>query len=334
MSLLPRIIALTLLSVLPAVATAQGASFNDVPTGHARFAAVTYLSNRGMLSGYEDGTFRPDQPVNRAEAVKIIVSALLGEKQPETYGKTSYADVADDAWYKPYVETALQEFRMIDGPPSTNLFAPERQVNVAEFLKILLTGYGIDAVASYGELALPLASDEADVTAWHYPYVRYALSASMITSRETLLEPQRQLTRGDVAEMLYRFLLYRDGQQTQTLLSTSENELLTALRMMENGSATEARYAAARSLLAARGALALQPDESLAKGSVKAAEAGLSLAKASAVVSSNSSSAIDLASTAWHLADRAKQFTSSLSSIAAQLQKMASGIADQARSFM
>ncbi len=50
--------------------------FRDAPQSHWAAKAVAYAAQAGWTGGYEDGTFRPDQPVTRAEAVRLINGAL------------------------------------------------------------------------------------------------------------------------------------------------------------------------------------------------------------------------------------------------------------------
>lgn len=59
----------------------------------------------GWIKGYADGTFRPDQTINRAEALKIIISSLASD-----FGDDEYLpfDVPEDSWFAPFVSKALQ----------------------------------------------------------------------------------------------------------------------------------------------------------------------------------------------------------------------------------
>ena len=52
--------------------------FKDVPETHWAYKAIEELAEKGILNGYEDGTFKPDNPVTRAE-IATIVSRLKGE---------------------------------------------------------------------------------------------------------------------------------------------------------------------------------------------------------------------------------------------------------------
>jgi hypothetical protein len=52
--------------------------FKDVPETHWCYKAIEELAEKGILNGYEDGTFKPDAPVTRAE-VAAIISRIKGE---------------------------------------------------------------------------------------------------------------------------------------------------------------------------------------------------------------------------------------------------------------
>lgn len=333
MRVILRLLSVFLFLCLPTVAFAAEQSFSDIPANHPHFAAAEYLKAHGILQGYDDGTFKPDQAVNRAEVMKIIVL----QRTPQialgvTASGTSFTDVAIDAWYGPYVEHAYKELRLIDGPPLTKTFGPERQITRAEFLKMLLLAYDVDPQNSFSELTFPLAGDVTDPKQWYYPFVRYALTASMLTAQKGNLEPGVTLSRGDIATMLYRFLLYREGKQTQTLLSTTENEMLTALRLLESDAIDSAREASGRAILAARGALVSQPQDGDVKAAVKVAEGSMALIDArNEVLNGKIRESTVHASTAWHLGEKAKSFSSSFNALVEQLQESAAKVADEAR---
>ena len=67
----------------PLSALAEGPSFSDVPSNHFAYEAVEFLKAGGIISGFSNGTFRPDQKVNRAEALKLIISPLIKPEQIE-----------------------------------------------------------------------------------------------------------------------------------------------------------------------------------------------------------------------------------------------------------
>ena len=78
------------------------ASFVDVPETHWAYRAVAFGAGKGFVAGYEDGTFRPDQPVTRAEAVKMINGALgrIPEEGhlAELISRNPFQDVDESHW--------------------------------------------------------------------------------------------------------------------------------------------------------------------------------------------------------------------------------------------
>lgn len=323
-------LALTVSALAPA-ASAQGISFKDLPTSHPAYAAVQYLTGLGILKGYDDGTFRPDKKVARSEAIKIIVSAAAQGKT-FTPGTSSFTDIPDGAWYEPYVTYAWKELGIVDGPPTATIFRGDKNVTKVEFLKMLLLANKVDPKA-YGEIQLPLSNDVTDPGAWYYPYVRYAITASMTTVQtDGNLAPSQELSRAQVALLLHRFLTYREGRRTQALLSSTESDLVNVLKMLEAKDLAQAEYASARALLAARGALQSRPDTALVQGAVKTTEAFRALVRAYRAGSEQRfDDAVTLAKESWSLAEAARQKSADLESLSTQVQGLAKEMADSAR---
>lgn len=315
-----------------ALAQAPQQSFADVPPDNPAFQAVEYLKAQGIITGYGDGTFRPGNAVNRAEAVKVIVAPLVPADQFPTTLSAAYGDVPPVAWFAPYVEVARTKLGMIDGPPQTHLFAGERPVTKAEFLKMLFLAHKIDPGA-FGEIRLPLALDVPNPDEWYYPYMRYALTASVtMVSFDGNLAPGRALTRADVALLLHRFLMYRQGRRTQALLTEAETEIANIIDFIGKNDVQNAELASARALLAARGAHASQSDVSLVQAALKITESFRALVRAyRAGVSRQFDDAIALAGEAWHLAERGSVLHAQLANVAGKVQQIAKTMADNAR---
>lgn len=85
----------TILSRLITSAQDHAAGFSDI-AGHWAQAAIERMSQAGMITGYQDGTFRPDQTLTRAEAVTIINRAL--KIAPLTSAAQKWADVPASYW--------------------------------------------------------------------------------------------------------------------------------------------------------------------------------------------------------------------------------------------
>lgn len=329
----PRLFLMSLaigMAMLPTLANAQTA-FKDIPTDSPLAEAAEFLRMNNIISGYSDGTFRPNQKVNRAEALKLIIAPLLKKEALLELTTTPFSDVKAGDLYLPYVEAARHN-TIIDGPPAKPAFLGVNPVTKMEYIKMLLLAYRIDP-NSYSEIRLPLSTDVTDPAAWYYPHLRYALTASMtMVTKDGTLDPGRQLTRGDTALILYRFLMYRAGKRTQALLSEAESEILIVLGSLKENNATQAEFASARALLAARGANAGAPNQPVAQGALKITEAFRAIVRAyRAGMEQQFDEAIRLCGDAWNLATRAKELSPDLANLADQVQTLSKNLADSAR---
>ena len=83
---------------------AKTPSFKDVPSNHWAYSSVTTLAQKGIINGYDDDTFKPNNKVTREEFVKMIVGAT-GLVVADT--ACDFADVPENAWFYEYVASAF-----------------------------------------------------------------------------------------------------------------------------------------------------------------------------------------------------------------------------------
>lgn len=107
------------------------AEFKDVPHTHWAYEAILKVEKAGIMIGYPDGTFRPGEPVSRAEMTK-----LLSRMVEETYsGEIYFGDVPSDHWAKEEI-SALARLGVLTGYPD-GTFRPEQKINRGEAAVIL-----------------------------------------------------------------------------------------------------------------------------------------------------------------------------------------------------
>lgn len=188
--------------VLQAWGQESNQPFSDVDQFNKYYRAITYLKNKGVIQGYEDGTFKPFQMVNRAEALKII---LLGsQKQIQDIQNTTFPDTGTGAWYNPYVGTGLS-LGIVQGYPD-GTFKPEQTVNKVESLKMLLKTNNITPPSvSLSDTALYEDTTIDEKTLWYQPYVFYAHQTNIVEP-DTIVSfaPDYPMSRGRIVEMMYR----------------------------------------------------------------------------------------------------------------------------------
>lgn len=192
--------------LMPLVAV--GASFSDVPTYSKYFAAASSLSDANIVQGYADGSFRPDQPISRAEAAKLLITAIkpkgFVEKATRNLNNSPFADVPLYEWFGPYVALTAQ-YGITHGYPD-GTFKPHNTINLAEALKIILGAYGVN-VSSERLPQSPLVSIQN--SEWYAPYFAYAYHKNLISS-DKFYHPNQLMSRGEFAEILYRLKTIRE----------------------------------------------------------------------------------------------------------------------------
>jgi len=99
-----RISAIVLAFSLMASSVAN-AAFTDMPQDTKTSAAIENAVKNGILSGYEDGTVKPDDNITRAQMASIITRACVVSKEADI---SAYSDVSADAWYHSAMAKAFQ----------------------------------------------------------------------------------------------------------------------------------------------------------------------------------------------------------------------------------
>ncbi len=126
------------------------ASYNDVDISSAYFASAQRLQDLGIITGYDDGSFRPDSPITRAEFTKIIVCMMDKEMDAMASSVSSgFCDVKIGTWYTPYINYATSK-EILSGY-ADGYFAPNNTITLAEAVTVLLRtlGYSEEKVGYY-----------------------------------------------------------------------------------------------------------------------------------------------------------------------------------------
>lgn len=207
-----RLLSLCLTLSLALPMTAQGMqqvqSFPDVPSDHDNSRAIMILQQAGLFTGYPDGTFGPSFSINRAELLKILVMSLGSDSYAHATPDNCFPDVHKDDWFSTYVCFAAAQ-KWVSGYPD-GMFRPERVVNLAEALKMIVTIRQLDL----NPRRFPAQGYARD--AWYTPYIdtlmwNDAVSLESITGAEKIFPREgidAPLTRMRAAELLYREMLF------------------------------------------------------------------------------------------------------------------------------
>ena len=111
----------------------EKSKFSDIKTDEWYSNAILTLAEMGVISGYDDGTFKPDALISRAEfaAMAVIYSGV--ELVP---GTTQFKDVSENHWAKPFINAA-KENDFINGYAEDQTFRPLNNIKRVEAVSIL-----------------------------------------------------------------------------------------------------------------------------------------------------------------------------------------------------
>ncbi len=89
-------------------------------------------THTAYIFGYEDGTFRPDNNMSRAEAAAIFARLISEQKGEKISGKSDFADVKSNEWYSKFIGY-IEKYSIIKGYDN-NTFKPDENISRAEFV--------------------------------------------------------------------------------------------------------------------------------------------------------------------------------------------------------
>ncbi len=193
-------------------------SFRDVPDNSPYVEAIEYARDHDIVQGYDDGTFRPDALLNRAEFTKIVVATVedatditecMRNAQPDFFYSSPFlfADTPVKAWYLPYLcQAKLQH--IIDGYPD-GTFRAARFINLAEAAKILSHSF-----------ALPETPATDENIPWYVPSIDALAAAHALPT--DLENVDSVITRGQMVEMIYRLHAHITDKPSATYESLTE----------------------------------------------------------------------------------------------------------------
>lgn len=192
--------------------------FSDVDVSTDYYDSINWMAENGIVGGYADGTFRPDDCVNRVEFLRMMYATL--EVDLATRAVSLFSDTPEGQWYTSYVRKA-RETGAISGYPD-GTFKPGQCVNRAEAVKMAVLAFN-DGVVPEPWFSSMEYNDILEGE-WYYDYFDYAFDAELLGQEHTMtmspdgweyygekFYPGDSMTRKEVAEMLYRMKSVKDN---------------------------------------------------------------------------------------------------------------------------
>lgn len=196
--------------VAPAPSFAQSTQFSDVSSSYWARDFIAQLSQRNIIAGFPDGTFKPDDPVTRSQFAAMLNKANQYFQKSTVRSGTSFVDVASNYWANSAIQTAYTTGFMAGYPG--NIFRPEQNIPREQVLVSLANGLNYAASTPTATL-LNYYNDASNISSYARDPIAAATDNRLVVNYPDLhtLNPVRNATRAEVAAFIYQALV-KQGQ--------------------------------------------------------------------------------------------------------------------------
>ncbi|MEK0187028.1 DUF1565 domain-containing protein [Microcoleus anatoxicus] len=186
--------------------TPGGIKFSDISTHWAK-DFIERLTNMNIISGFPNGTFKPDQGLTRAQYAALLAKAF--ELAPRR-DATNFKDVAADFWAKAAIEKANRA-GFLTGYPDTT-FRPNQNLTRAQAVVSLVNGLQL---VGGNPNSLSVYSDRAFIPSFATAQVATATERKMVVNypARDRFSPARDITRGEISALIYQTLVATNRAQ-------------------------------------------------------------------------------------------------------------------------
>lgn len=190
--------------VAPAPSFAQTAtSFSDVQSNYWAAQFIQSLAQRGVIAGFPDGSFRPDEQVTRAQFAAMLNKAF---QKNQVRQATSFVDIRSNFWAASAIQQSYTTGFMSGYPGSR--FEPNQAIPREQVLVSLANGLEYRAQSNV-ESTLGYFNDSANISGYARSPIAAATENQIVVNYPNLkfLNPDRVATRAQVAAFIYQALV-------------------------------------------------------------------------------------------------------------------------------
>ncbi len=177
-------------------------TFRDLSHDHWAYKFVSELTNKSIISGYDDGTFMPESYVTRGELAKLLSIAFGKTSEQSSY----FADVGNH-WAEKYIAAMQQVIPLRDGLKSINFYPDEYATREEVAASIaLLIDVSQDVIVNSANNATTFL-DESEIREDLRANVNFAVYLGIIYGYDgNVFKPHYNITRAEIAAMICRSL--------------------------------------------------------------------------------------------------------------------------------
>lgn len=188
-------------------------TFKDVPKSHWAYKSIKQVAEKGLVTGYEDGTYKPSAQVTRAEFATFLARVFESNER----ATVSFNDVSDTHWANEAIQEGLAVGFIQASDYANNKFEPNKAMTRGEMSRWLANGLA-HANADYGKAIEEMANSSltlipipefygGGVNKKDLPYIGVALGTGLLSGYEDFtFKPNGNTTRAEVATILIRFM--------------------------------------------------------------------------------------------------------------------------------
>ncbi|GLC89633.1 InlB B-repeat-containing protein [Lysinibacillus piscis] len=171
--------------------------FDDIEDNWAR-GMIEELATQGIIKGYVDGTFRPNESISRQHVAVLFTRAF---EFKAVRPATAFSDVASNHMYYNAIST-LQQAGIIDG--ANGAFHPTDNITRAQLAKMLANTLQLTAEGAS-------SFNDVDSSHWSAGYIAAIEQVGIALGDNRAFHPEATVTRAQLAAFLYRAINYTDS---------------------------------------------------------------------------------------------------------------------------
>lgn len=185
------------------------AFYSDMDSNHWAYKQIKQLSEQGVVIGYPDGTFKPDENVTRAEFASMAIKAL-GQEHTTVAQPVKFNDITKEFWAYDAIQKAIY-FDLISNPEKEGKFRPEDSVSRAESLSIAVNALTTEQISEQKALYVlsKVYKDYKNIPSWFIIPAGKAEILGMVVCMPTnkdVMDSDRPATRAEVSAILYNMM--------------------------------------------------------------------------------------------------------------------------------
>ncbi len=183
---------------IPAFPPEKAGGFADVNTDDWFFKDVDWAYGSGLISGYNNAIFAPDEPITLAEAISAI--AKISGEDTSKFADAAIEGIKDNEWYSPYAKWAVE--RVIpsgkDFDPDALVTREDMAVLIVKYLDYMHAGYGApDGAVNF--------EDKSEVSPEAMEALQILYKNGLLTGKgEDIIAPKDNMSRAEFSSLLHR----------------------------------------------------------------------------------------------------------------------------------